>query len=61
MADSHLEKCSCCDNCVLFVCSSLAHGDCDGRQMIPVADLSAQDLRCLATQIFAQLKGFKND
>ena len=51
MINTHIEKCSCCDERILSICGDNIKSDVDSSELIPVADLSQNDLRILLQQI----------
>ena len=55
MINTYIKKCSCCDERVLFIRGNNIKSDLDSSDLIPVADLSQNDLRILLKQISEHL------
>jgi hypothetical protein len=55
MSNTSIEKCQCCDSRILSVHGDCIKSDSVPSEMIPVADLSMNDLRILLQQISAHL------
>ncbi len=55
MINTFIEKCSCCDERILFIRGNHIKSDLDSSDLIPVADLSQNDLRILLEQIVENL------
>ena len=54
--NTFIQKCACCETRILFIRGELVHGDFCSNQLIPVADLSLDDLTNLSKQISEILK-----
>ena len=55
MIKTQIEKCHCCDSRILYIYGECIKSESVPAEMIPVADLSMNDLRILLNQISDQL------